>query len=1521
MANTIKIDPRKLPIPWSTSTNYRVAMTQGLVAQTGGVRFLSPNVDNVSTVTTFAEGPSVVSVFPTYGTTSTFTSTIQINYNRPVVATTGTGNYYLYKADGTLVHTIESTSTRLTRSSKTAKINFVGYFEPLTTYYVTADPGMYRDLFRFPSPAIVDDSKIKFTIGDGPTVINKTPVYGIQNTFVSSSTITFSKTISVNTGNFYLNKVGGSVRTIPVTSSSVSIIGTNTVKILFYDQPTPEGDYFLTFDYYILKDQNDLPVYAVSDDSLIKFSEKTIKDMSVRQYRAFTSTFIFTASTVVSNLTSVTTFVPKVLDFAPDPNKQYELRLTSPIGSFSHATTGTNSGSVWTYVGTNTSINNIFADIKFTPSIVSNSNSYYNYKLIRDDVTLVDNNFDLYGFAYPLTTTPPVDPYNPIYATVPKSLLSLSVADILATNPVVNEPVTLTARLTSYVTLGGTVQFKENNVVIATATMSGAGVATTTTTFSTTGYRFISASWLGGQMSNGNVYEPLDTPDTWVNVQSARELNAGFTISSSEADGTSFTNLYPITFTATISTSTSLTGANAGIVTLKRATFTSQNKNDRIVYTSNIINSLSEVGNDYRLVMSDNSPGLLSVGDWIEVTGTLTSVGTVKSNYQVTGIDGRYINVSKNRSENDNLYYPYDPLKIRMTASSTITLNSLAKRSLANDGVQSIITSVVAISTATLVNNKATFSNLTLPIDTPGQYYFIADWEGTSIAPKYYSKRTSNFITQNIVPRSSYNIGITATPNPFFVRNETGTGTNLLVTATISLSNYSYTAKRPTGVVSLYDGVRLLGTGTLSRLSLQDVVATTITWSPANFNQIDTGTKVLSAVYDGDIFNLPMTAVTATSTQTSLISFSAFTKRNGTNIVGGGGNTNGSGPAGYGLRVSPTTSTGNAFSTDVDSNGLPIAYRPETITFNATVSNVAFSGKSVSWYQNGLSLGTSNFIGTTATIQINTNIQSTGTYSIYASFAEDYNFLGMTSNTYRYRMDKRSPTVTVTPAASVIYRPNVQTETASYRYKGTTLDRTGSTFRLTRDSTTSTDQIIAGASTVYTIDPKTISIGEHQFKAELIGDNSYYNGNYTYTVGIAKGTQILSASLNPSENLNEYTSSPATLTISAGDQRPSGTATVTIISSSIVGTSVSKVTNELQAGGQYNQNLPREDDMVLIEVRVPTKFIQGISTSTLVKTANTSGSIGTWWTYPDVGDKLQFWADGNGPVSLDWYFSQYWGYNWTTTENIPLPNTNVYYSRAPYSFQNDLYNGPTRSTYWKLIPRFTESGGTVTVCYAQLWGRTNATGQVVNAILPGYPNGYSGSITLPDWPVTYSMTNGKTTDKAGVWGRSLGTYLGSNGGYYDIVNYQVVFVRYDNGQIVQTPMREASSWFSSHLNGITPVETQGGTWAAWYPSAWYYSPPYNVGRQYINSRVHTIVPPILANYRTKPQINLRVEGETSGYTAGQVLTVGSISTATGTVNFGPYNIPKGGHTFRVTVAEDFNYNTGTVDLTVIKYIK
>jgi hypothetical protein len=691
---------------------------------------------------------------------------------------------------------------------------------PESTYYIKADAGMVIDMFALPSVAITNNTVFKYTPGPATQISRLVPPYGQTNQFVNSATIVYNRPLSSPSGNYYLNfESSGTVKTIAASSLSVSTSGTSsTINLTFGEQVLPEGEYFITNDQGTFKDNYNFPLLATTNNTKIKWYNTIMSDMGARRYRGDSPYGVFTATT------------PQVLDLAPtDPEGNYTFTLSSPIGEFSSPNGGTDAGSYWTFTGTKTQINALISSIVFTSYSPSNPPSTYTYSLSKGGVTLVNKTRDLYGILLVLGALGPTGKAFP--------RLNLTLAGTNSTN----EPLTLTANISTSTILSGNIVFKSNNTEIAVVTISTSGAATTTTTFSTTGTRFISASWTAGTLPDGFEYEPLDSYDHYIDVDTAADFSGTVALSVVGRPSRRIPVGPPVNLLAQLTQNST----DGGTVTFRDIV----PQTTASTYTTATTLTITGSGERYIDVVDVKS---VAVNEWLEISGTMTTVGHISSNYRVSAVNGNRITFNA-RSEDDNIYYWYDPLKESVTPGITVTFDPVPYiATVAKTGYNRL--SSTDIATTSVTNNSTTY---TISFSSTGTKYIVADWSGTSTFPKYHPK-SSELVDFQITERADYNGSLvlnlgTSTVEQFQSSNNV-----------VKLS----TPESTTGTITL----RLI-----SKLGSGSTVTTATSTPVVSTSAVSNQSAILvnRVIYNGNIYEANTTTVsTVRSTSTSVVSTS-----------------------------------------------------------------------------------------------------------------------------------------------------------------------------------------------------------------------------------------------------------------------------------------------------------------------------------------------------------------------------------------------------------------------------------------------------------------------------------------------------------------------------------------------------------------------------------------------------------------------------------------------------------------------
>lgn len=249
---------------------------------------------------------------------------------------------------------------------------------------------------------------------------------------------------------------------------------------------------------------------------------------------------------------------------------------------------------------------------------------------------------------------------------------------------VIDEPIRLTAKLTTSTITSSTVVFYQNNLPFANAEMSSTGTAFTTTTLSSTGSVVYKAYWVGGTMSNGLPYVGKLSNTTTVNVVLADTLGGSFTIASS--DNTEVVS-NPITLRATLNTSTVVTGTTGGAVTFYVTTASLQYTNYSVLYD---------------VTPSSISKDSNGVYDNLRFTSTTTLDRILTTQVSTLETLGDRLDILFNGTSYDNRTYDYLPITVT-SLQTRVDGNGQPYQQQNSLGIQ-------ALSTATLTGLGLTYA-------------------------------------------------------------------------------------------------------------------------------------------------------------------------------------------------------------------------------------------------------------------------------------------------------------------------------------------------------------------------------------------------------------------------------------------------------------------------------------------------------------------------------------------------------------------------------------------------------------------------------------------------------------------------------------------------------------------------------------------------------------------------------------------------------------------------------------------
>lgn len=539
MANAFRIDPSLLGINWQTSSTYRIAITPGFVRETTSTQQLSLANNTASIFTTFATVITATSITPAYNTTASITGTFSIIYDRKVKNYGTNTNWYLYEETTTtdiLLATIPANSNIVNKNNRTITLDIKNYLEPFKTYYVTADEGVVKDIYNFKNVAIVDDTFYKFNTGYAATI---TATNYLNFNLNTSSGVTkfvrllFSESVSTGTGNVVVyNETGTVYHSWNVIDNYGVQFNSNEVLIRtnFYNADVaPEGTYYIGYDTGVINGISSSTV-ALNNPNKIRWTQSILQNMGARTFNSGTN-YLFTGTN--PNII----FTEGVVGTAT--NRLLTLKLSSLDGQFGHATTGTTSGTFWIVTGTEASLNGLWNNITFNPSLLWTTTYHYELSYSAGILATGTNALNYaeaqYIFPAQIGLQVTTDAYKGTGAPYVK-----------------DETITFTASLTTSTQLLENFIFRIDGISVASVPVQYAGgvnTAQTTTSFATSGTRQIEVIWEGG-LYNSTLYAGQNATQN-ITVIDGYTLDAPINISASTP------RIYdePITFTATVTTS------------------------------------------------------------------------------------------------------------------------------------------------------------------------------------------------------------------------------------------------------------------------------------------------------------------------------------------------------------------------------------------------------------------------------------------------------------------------------------------------------------------------------------------------------------------------------------------------------------------------------------------------------------------------------------------------------------------------------------------------------------------------------------------------------------------------------------------------------------------------------------------------------------------------------------------------------------------------------------------------------
>lgn len=362
MASKITIDPRTI-VNWTTNTEYRIEVTEGLVKEIGNNRKISPAITNQQTFTTFSSGPYTTA--SNYSTsTNAFISTATIVFNRQLrEPDISTGNFRLVNTEIGDVASFNLASPEVEfDGNKTVKITLTSLEIPEGDYYFASDEGIFTDNFNFPN---VPQSILTFSTGTSTwhqtTIANMSDenYNGNQINFpfsldtpqvvdVDASTETvYTLTLRSPIGVFSNTEVGSTIDGVYVASTTKAVINQIFKDISFTSIPNQNDN--STYTYTLSKRSvqlvsKTLGMYGIPFTLGGDFN-LTTSNKVYHWYKNIPLTAILTTSTLINGIDSGTaTFKTIQKNGNPETNILFTTTFVNNVAStasFALASTGT----------------------------------------------------------------------------------------------------------------------------------------------------------------------------------------------------------------------------------------------------------------------------------------------------------------------------------------------------------------------------------------------------------------------------------------------------------------------------------------------------------------------------------------------------------------------------------------------------------------------------------------------------------------------------------------------------------------------------------------------------------------------------------------------------------------------------------------------------------------------------------------------------------------------------------------------------------------------------------------------------------------------------------------------------------------------------------------------------------------------------------------------------------------------------------------------------------------------------
>ncbi|MGW2376645.1 Ig-like domain repeat protein, partial [Kitasatospora sp. NPDC001683] len=692
---------------------------------------------------------------------------------------------------------------------------------------------------------------------------------------------------------------------------------------------------------------------------------------------------------------------------------------------------------------------------------------------------------------------------------------------------VFGEPKVLTATVTSVAGVPtGTVSFFDGVTLLGTSTLDPSGVAMFTTSGLSVGSHALTAVY-GGDTSFSGSTSPVDT----------QTVNAAdtTTVLISVPDPSVFGE--PKVLTATV---TSVAGVPTGTVSFFDGV--------TLLGTSTL---------DPSGVATFTTSGL-SVG-----SHALTAVygGDTSFSGSTSPVDTQTVNAADTTTV---LISAPDPSVFGEPKVLTATVTSVAG---VPTGTVSFFDGVTLLGTGTLVAGVATFTTSTLGV---GSHALTAVYGGDTS----FSGSTSPVDTQTVNAADTTTV-LTSVPDPSVF------GEPKVLTATVTSM-----AGVPTGTVSFFDGVTLLGTGTLvagvamfttSGLSVGSHALTAVYGGDTDFNgstsPVDTQTvnaadttTVLTSVPDPSVFGEPK-VLTATVTSVAGVPTGTVSFFDGVTLLGTGTlvagvatfTTSGLGVGSHALTAvyggdtsfsgstSPVdTQTVNAADTTTALTSAPdpsVFGQPKVLTATVTVvaPGVGVPTGTVSFFDGATLLGTGT-LDPSGVATFTTSGLSVGSHALTAVYGGDTDFNGSTSPVDTQTVNAADTTTALTsaPDPSVFGEAKVLTAAVTVVAPGVGVP-TGTVSFFDGATLLGTATLVAGVATFTT---SALSVGSHALTAVYGGDTSFSGSTSpvdTQTVNAADTTTALTSAPDPSVFGEPKVLTAAVTVVAPGVGVPTGT--------------------------------------------------------------------------------------------------------------------------------------------------------------------------------------------------------------------------------------------------------------------------------------------------------------------------------------------------------------------------------------------